>query len=334
MHALTALLTILLLLPVSAVAETWGSLEVTVHDPSGALLPDATVRVVEAGLEARSDRMGRALFDHLLPGRYTLLVVADHLEPVDSVRTSVTADALQRVSVSFVSVRSRATQVDVTGDDADLLRRIPGSADLLSARELADSHSIDANEVLRRIPGLTMREDSGPVGTRLNIGVRGLNPDRSRQVLILEDGLPLALAPYGEPEMYYSPPIERALRVEVLKGSGSILFGPQTIGGVVNFVTPDPPSRPRGALQLTGGQGGLFIAQGSYGTTAGRIGAFASALHKQGDGFRQFAFDINDLSTKLTFSLSPRQSLGVKFQWYEETSNSTYLGLTKPQFDA
>ena len=46
-----------------------------------------------------------------------------------------------------------------------------------------------------------MREDSGPVGMRLNIGIRGLNPDRSRKVLMLEDGIPIALAPYGEPEM-------------------------------------------------------------------------------------------------------------------------------------
>jgi Fe(3+) dicitrate transport protein len=195
------------------------------------------------------------------------------------------------------------------------------------------SRTFDANEVLRRVPGVTVREDSGPAGMRLNIGIRGLNPDRSRQVLVLEDGLPLSLAPYGEPEMYYSPPIERMQRVEIVKGSGSILFGPQTIGGVVNFVTPDPPLRQRSELDLTAGQHGLFVGRGSWGVTHGRLGMFVGGLRKQGDGFRDFEFDINDLSTKLAWQLTDRQSLALKANYYDEISNSTYLGLTQPQFD-
>ena len=107
---------------------------------------------------------------------------------------------------------------------------IPGSVFLIQKEELAESNPMDANEVLRRVPGITLREDSGPVGMRLNIGIRGLNPDRSRKVLMMEDGIPIALAPYGEPEMYYSPPIDRMRRVEVLKGSGQIVHGPQTVG--------------------------------------------------------------------------------------------------------
>ncbi|MCA1746548.1 MAG: TonB-dependent receptor plug domain-containing protein, partial [Bacteroidales bacterium] len=123
-------------------------------------------------------------------------------------------------------------EVVVTGSRVGLLRYLPGSANIVQQRELAIAAPLSANEILRNIPGVHVVDEEG-AGLRVNIGIRGLDPDRSRNVLVLEDGIPVALAPYGEPEMYYSPNIERMSGMEVLKGNGSILFGPQTIGGVV-----------------------------------------------------------------------------------------------------
>jgi outer membrane receptor for Fe3+-dicitrate len=50
--------------------------------------------------------------------------------------------------------------------------------------------------------------------------------------------------------MYYTPSIDRMSSVEIVKGSGSILFGPQTIGGVINYITPDPPQESLFQLNL------------------------------------------------------------------------------------
>ncbi len=71
------------------------------------------------------------------------------------------------------------------------------------------------------------RDEEG-FGLRPNIGIRGLNPTRSSKLLLLEDGIPLAYAPYGDNASYYHPPVNRFERIEVLKGSSQILFGPQT----------------------------------------------------------------------------------------------------------
>lgn len=321
------------LLPAAAAAQAPGALRVTVLDPSGLVIAGATVAVVEARIQTVTDPSGLARIDGLAQGRYTLRVQADNLTDVVQRDVPITAGETTVVAVPFVALRSRETQVDVVGEAGELLREIPGSVEIISRDDLARSRTFDANEVLRRLPGVVVREEAGPAAMRLSIGIRGLNPDRSRQVLVLEDGLPLSLAPYGEPEMYYSPPIERMERIEVVKGSGSILFGPQTIGGVVNFVTPDPPLRQRTSLDLTAGQNGLFVGRGSWGATQGRLGMFVGVLRKQGDGFRAFDFNITDLSTKLTWQLSDRQSLALKANYYDEVSNSTYLGLTQPQFD-
>ena len=320
-------------LPLGVAQMSTGTMEGITLDPQGQRLPGSTVELVELGRRTISDASGNYRIFNVPAGQYTLRAWADGFEGVTIENVSVTQDVTKIQTVVFTHVKASSTQIDVIGEDLNILKEIPGSAVLVPSQELQASHSFDANEVLRRVPGVSVREDSGYAGMRLNIGIRGLNPDRSRQILVLEDGIPVALAPYGEPEMYYSPPIERMRRVEILKGSGSILYGPQTIGGVVNFVTPDPPQRPQGSLELVGGQRGLFIGKASYGDSVGRGGALVSLLRKQGDGFRSLFFDINDLTAKFTVPFGDRQTVGVKLNVYDERSNSTYLGLTQSQFE-
>ncbi|MBI3896073.1 MAG: TonB-dependent receptor [Acidobacteria bacterium] len=319
--------------PAGAAQAAAGTIEGIILDPHGQRVPGATVELVELGRKTVSDASGNYRIPNVPAGQYTLRAWAAGLEEVTIENILVVAEELKTQSVAFVRVQASSAQIDVIGEDINILKEIPGSAVLIPIQELQASHSFDANEVLRRVPGVGVREDSGPAGMRLNIGIRGLNPDRSRQILVLEDGIPVALAPYGEPEMYYSPPIDRMRRVEILKGSGSIVYGPQTIGGVLNFVTPDPPQRPQGNLEVVGGQRGLFIGKASYGDSVGRGGALVSLLRKQGDGFRSLFFDINDLTAKFTVPFGDRQSIGAKLNVYDERSNSTYLGLTQSQFE-
>ncbi|MEW5982917.1 MAG: TonB-dependent receptor [Acidobacteriota bacterium] len=314
-------------------AQSDDALIVVVLDPAGLPLPGARVVVVETGHEAAADSRGRARVAGVPPGTWTLVTSAEHLEPVVTYGVVLQPDRAATVTVAFRAIRSRETQIDVIGEQDAYIQRIPGSVGLVGASEIASSFTFDANELLRRVPGVHVRQDSGPAGARLNIGIRGLDPDRSRQVLMLEDGLPVALAPYGEPEMYYSPPIERIERIEVVKGSGSILFGPQTIGGVINLITPDPPVRPRGQVDLTLGSNALRIVQASGGTTRGEIGLFAGALLKQGDGFRSVGFGVMDGTLKTAWTPSPGRSVSLKLNAYDERSNSTYLGLTTPLFE-
>lgn len=164
------------------------------------------------------------------------------------------------------------------------------------------------------------------MGLRANIGIRGLDPDRSRTVLVLEDGVPVALAPFGEPELYYSPPIERMERIEVVKGSGSILFGPQTIGGVINYVTPDAPRSPWGEALVRGGSTSGLVRM-RYGGTWDNTRASVSVLRRTADGLAGLIAGASDATGKIGFTTA-RASTGIKLSMYDETSNATYVGLT------
>ena len=224
-------------------------------------------------------------------------------------------------------------QVVVSGSRIGLLRYLPGSASIVGPVELQTSLPLSGNEILRNIPGVHVVEEEG-AGLRANIGIRGLDPDKSRNVLILEDGIPVALAPYGEPEMYFTPSIDRMSGVEVLKGNGSILFGPQTIGGVINFLTADPPENAAGSVSLRAGEKGFYNTRFHYGNTIDNFGFNVDFQRKQAENFGPTAFTFHDFNTKMLTRLSPLSVVTFKLGIYDENSNSTYVGLTQPMFNA
>ena len=223
-------------------------------------------------------------------------------------------------------------QIMIIGKRDGLISKTPGSATILNARDIKQFAPLTTNELLRKVTGINVVDEEG-AGLRLNISIRGLDPDRSRNVLMLEDGVPIALGPYGEPEMYFTPSIDKMSGIEILKGSGQILFGPQTIGGVVNFFTADPPSSEISRIKLTGAKNGYFSGFGSYGNTIGKTGFLVSYLHKRADELGPTNFRLNDLSAKIKIELNEKSNLGIKLGYYDEQSNSTYIGLTQTMYD-
>jgi Fe(3+) dicitrate transport protein len=338
-----ALLSNLLILLLASVvvapahAQTAAELSGRVVDTTGAVVPGATVTARRtSGALLRSTTTDAA-------GRY-------EMAGLESGSCVVTA-AFDGFSLAEVNVVLRASPqtLDITllpgGLSEDLtviasrlvgsevmLRRVPGSFDLLTKDVLAAAHVFTTSEALRKVPGVTVRDEEG-LGLRPNIGMRGLNPTRSTKVLLLEDGLPTAFAPYGDNASYYHPPIERFDRVEVLKGSSQIAHGPVTLGGVVNYITPDAPARPSFSVDLTGGNRSYGNVAGSFGGTWQRTGIFAQALRKQSDGARDNVHsDLTDVMVKVSPSFGATQQLSLKANYYGEDSQVTYSGLRADEY--
>lgn len=223
-------------------------------------------------------------------------------------------------------------QIYVLGNKVDALRLIPGSAELINQKDLSEMIPVTGNEMIKKISGVHISEEEG-MGLRINLGIRGLDPDRARTVHVLEDGVPVSLAPYGEPEMYYTPSIERISNIELLKGSGSILFGPQTIGGVLNYITSDPPQSEETKIALRAGNNGFLIGNASFGNTFDNLGFRIGVLHKEADKIGTTEFRINDITSKVNLNFQDGSKLGIKFSAYDESSNSTYIGITQTMYD-
>ena len=127
--------------------------------------------------------------------------------------------------------------------------------------------------------------------------------------------------------------MDRMSALEVVKGSGQIMFGPRTIGGVINYITADPPPTQETAVELRGGSGGYVGARLGYGSTFGNTGLSVQYQYKRADKIGVTGFDVHDLNAKFRIVLGQKSTLGLKLQVYDERSNATYLGLTQPMFD-
>lgn len=95
-------------------------------------------------------------------------------------------------------------------------------------------------EVLNRIPGVTAPENNGTGSHDLamNFGIRGLNPRLASRSTVLMDGIPVPFAPYGQPQLSLAPvSLGNMDAIDVVRGGGAVRYGPQSVGGVVNFVT-------------------------------------------------------------------------------------------------
>lgn len=224
-------------------------------------------------------------------------------------------------------------EVNVTGSRADSLQRVPGSGTVLGKKDLERAAPVDTAEMLRRVPGVQVRQDYGG-GNRIDISIRGLDGGRSRRVLVLEDGMPMSINPYSEPDMYFGPAIERYRAIEVVKGSGNILFGPQTLAGTINFLTIAPPERPTATVDVDVGTYGYARTLGRWGDRVGETRYVVQLLHRRGDGFRNLPFDSTNGLAKVSFPTGTDGEAVVKLGFHRDDAGSDDVGMTSAMYAA
>ena len=328
---------ILLLLGVSTAAHAVHQIVLTgrvtgqVFDNENKPLSYVHVGIIGTRHGTTTDDHGRFTIEQIPLGNHSLGIsmvgFEDHRENIQ-----IRADS---TIVLKIILRQRVYHINhiiVAADRLGIFEKVPGSLTYIDSDHIKQVDPVSGNEILRRSPGVHVVDEEG-LGLRTNIGIRGLDPDRSRSVLVLEDGIPVSLAPYGEPEMYYTPAMDRMSGLEILKGSGSILYGPQTIGGVINYITSEPPLQPAGNFSLRGARGGFLTGLFSYGSTWENTGYQVSYLRKQADSVGVSSYRINDLSARFRFKINKESNVSLKIGVYDETSNSTYIGITQTMYD-
>ncbi len=225
--------------------------------------------------------------------------------------------------------------------------KIAGAVSYIPPEELEKQNYTDIHRILRAVPGMNLQEEDG-YGLRPNIGMRGSGTDRSAKVLILEDGVPMAPAPFSAPAAYYFPHVARMHAVEVTKGTGAVKYGPITTAGAVQFFSTPIPEETAAHVtalasdlertSLHGWAGGRYKSD----KLAFDIGFLLETYQDNADGFKQIdigetGFSLADYVAKLGFYTKDNarfeQSLVLKYQSSREVSNETYLGLTANDFE-
>jgi Fe(3+) dicitrate transport protein len=166
-------------------------------------------------------------------------------------------------------------------------------------------------QVLAKVPGIHIWE-SDPSGIQIGIAARGLSPNRSWEFNIRQNGYDIAADPFGYPEAYYNPQLQAVQRIEVVRGQGSLQYGPQ-FGGLVNYILRNGSEIKKKfefETQQTIGSNALFNSYNAIGGKTGKWHYYSFFDHRNGDGWRDNSrYFTNAGFGTATYYFSPKFSL-------------------------
>ncbi|BDC49143.1 hypothetical protein F183_A14590 [Bryobacterales bacterium F-183] len=259
-----------------------GAIRGTVVDPQGRAVESATVSLFRQGgasLQAESTLSGK-------DGGFALASAAsngDWLEvAADGFRTATVQPTADGKPVTVrLQVQGLDQQIFVTAEaGAQTIDQVSKAASLITAEEIAQRNEMSLFETLRDTPGLLVR-NLGGIGQGTSIRMRGLRADATA---ILIDGMRFRDVSTIQGDASGFVPnlnIINPSRVEVLRGSGSSLYGSNAVGGAINVVTDPGGGSTHGEVQAEGGSLGLMRGRAtvSGGVLGNRLAYSTGLLH-------------------------------------------------------
>lgn len=222
------------------------------------------------------------------------------------------------------------------------VKTYPGARTVVKKEQIEDSGASSISDVMRRIPGVQVTENAGSAGSAmaLNIGVRGLTGRYSPRSTVLLDGIPISFAPYGQPQLSFAPiSLANIETIDVVRGGGAVRYGPQNVGGIINFRTRAIPktqgmSGDASVRYIDYGEGGSNTQYSAFvgGQTETGLGIALLYSGSSGSGWREGSDQsVNDFALKLRYELTPTSEIYGKLSYYD-VKTFTPGGLTAAQY--
>ncbi|MDQ3712833.1 MAG: TonB-dependent receptor, partial [Acidobacteriota bacterium] len=289
---------------------TFGILAQQTATVSGQLIDDGrkivnqTIKLVSATetFETTTDASGNYQFANIADGNYLLVY--------NNKQASV------KVAGGQVSIAELAEVVVISASTTQTLDEVSKTVNIIDAQELRDRADFSLVESLRSIPGFRIQQLGG-FGRLASIKTRGL---RNQDTAILIDGVRFrdASAITGDATPFLSDfTLTSVNKIEVLRGSGSSLYGTNAVGGTIDFQTPKPQTGFHGNLSGAGGGYGLgrFRGNVSNGTTDGKFGfnfGASRTVYKKGIDGEDDANNTN-VQSRIEFNPFERTNISARF---------------------
>lgn len=301
-------------------------------DANGTALLNATV-ILDGQKITETDSKGLFQFKDIEKGSHKLEFTILGFEKEEKVIEVISDN--ETIDVTEIKLKKNAIQISeivISDSPLNYSYKYEGSNILVSSKEIELTKPVGTEEILKKVAGINVSGDMG-ISNRLNVGIRGSYPRRSANILLMEDGTPIAPAPYLAPEAYYNPPSDRIDGIEIMKGSDILAFGSNTMYGAINYITKKPPIKPTLGVNLSGGNNGYHSEYITYGGTWNKLGAELQVLNKQFGGFQNNSqSSIFNTTAKLYTEFNSRASMYVKLNYHQEKSKASYSALTPYTF--
>ncbi len=269
-------------LTISIWAQTGATISGTVRN-GGKLVSNAFVTLLHSDNSiyktTTTNEKGEYLFSDIENGDYEIKVeyndnssLKSSTSPTFSVNGKPIRHDIDGVIYNDTTIQEKV-DVNISAGTTQTLDEVSKTVNIIDSQELRDRADFALVETLRTIPGFRVQQLGG-FGRTASIKTRGL---RNQDTAVLIDGIRFrdASAITGDASPFLSDfTLTSVSKIEVLRGSGSSLYGTNAIGGTIDFQTPKPQSGFHG--QIGGAVGGLglgrFRGNVSDGTKDGKFG--------------------------------------------------------------
>ncbi|MBL7683467.1 MAG: TonB-dependent receptor [Flavipsychrobacter sp.] len=172
----------------------------------------------------------------------------------------------------------------------------------------------NTRQVYAKVAGLNIFENDGS-GLQLSIGGRGLDPNRTSNFNVRQNGYDISADALGYPESYYTPPTEALKRIEIIKGAAGLQYGTQ-FGGLLNFEMKQPGADKALSVESkqTFGSWNFFGSYNSISGTKGKLSYYAYIHYKRGDGWRPNSrFESLNAYADIHYQVNSKHMLGFEY---------------------
>lgn len=304
---------------------------------------EAEVYIKEINKIVRTDSKGKFIIKNLDQGNYTLVAF---VSGYDVYEESLTVNGNTNVIIELTPYSTELSEVVINQKREEIfslnrLNPVEGTAIyagkktevVLLDQVIANVASNNARQIYSQVVGLNIYENNDG-GLQLNLGGRGLDPNRTSNFNTRQNGYDISADVLGYPESYYTPPAEALSQIQVVRGAASLQYGTQ-FGGLINFIfkKPNPTKKIELTTRQTVGSFGLFTSFNSLSGTIGKFSYYTYFNHKQGDGFRPNAgFESNNAFASLNYAISPDTKVTFEATYLDYLAQQAG-GLTDTQFN-
>ncbi|MEW6074131.1 MAG: TonB-dependent receptor [Planctomycetota bacterium] len=211
-----------------------------------------------------------------------------------------------------------------------------GSRNVLGPEQVRETGARDVNDLVLHLPAISTRPYNGGEAAAPSFSTRGLPDDGlTEYIQVLIDGVPASPLPYGWTAFSFFPLTpDRIHALDYLRGAHSVRYSPNTVGGVLNFLTPPLPDRTTIGSRSTFGAFDYASTLLWGGMSDGRTSWSTTYVDRRGEGYRRHGeFDQQDFNLRVRRELgeSEEDFLAVSFT-YMEDEHQAPGGLTRSQY--
>lgn len=314
----------------------------TVTNDKGKPLNGVEIFKAVGGTLAKTNAQGNFSF---VSSRKTLNIIF-YLEEYDIKEVAIIPDENQNLKIVLNPILEQLNEVVLIQRKRKVyalrqLKKVEGTAiyagkksEVVLLNEMVGNKATNsARQIYSQVVGLNIYENDD-AGLQLNIGGRGLDPNRTSNFNTRQNGYDISADVLGYPESYYTPPADALEEIQVVRGAASLQYGTQ-FGGLLNFKFNKPPKNKNFELvtRQSIGAFGLFNSFNSVGGTVNKTGYYAYANYKKGNGFRPNSeFNSMNIYAHVSHQITPKTSITVEATFLDYLAKQAG-GLTDAMFE-